>query len=62
MKKLELAFGTNIIIDCKDIPELEYTSGELWINEGLESALKVIQKGADFTYVKDRRTGSIIIK
>lgn len=62
MKKLEKAFGVKIIVECAVMPELEYTSGELRISDGIDNALRVIRNGAEFTYRKDTRTGTIYIR
>lgn len=62
MDKLELAFGVKIVIDRDTMPELMFTDGRLRISDGIEYALKVLQDGADFTWKKDFRTGTIYIR
>lgn len=62
VKKLELAFGVQIVIERETVPEMKFTDGRLRISDGIDYALQVLQKGSDFTYRKDYRTGVIYIK
>lgn len=60
--KLEMAFGVDIVIDRETLPEFKYTGGRLRVSDGIEYALKVLQHGADFSWTKDFRTGTIYIR
>ncbi len=62
MERLEKAFSVQIIIDRQDIPEINCTSGEIRISEGIDNALRVLQHVAEFDYVKDYSTGTIHIR
>ncbi len=62
MKKLEMAFGVEIVISRDTMPELKYINGKLRISDGIISALTALQGIADFQYVKDYKTGIIYIK
>lgn len=61
MARFERMYGTDILIARDDIPEVGYLSGKIKVSEGIDFALHLLQEGCDFTYVKDERTGSIII-
>ena len=62
MDKLEMAFGVDIVIDRETLPEFKYTGGRLRVSDGIEYALNVLGNGADFTWSKDFRTGTIYIR
>lgn len=62
MDKLEMAFGVKIVIDRETMPQLMFTDGRLRVSDGIEYALRVLQDGADFTWKKDFRTGTIYIR
>lgn len=62
MDKLEMAFGVDIVIDRETLPEFKYTGGRLRVSDGIEYALNVLRNGADFTWSKDFRTGTIYIR
>lgn len=62
INKLEMAFGVDIVIDRETLPEFKYTGGRLRVSDGIEYALKVLQHGADFSWTKDFRTGTIYIR
>lgn len=62
MDKLEMSFGVDIVMTSDTMPELRFTDGRLRISDGIDYALSVIQKGADFTWTKDFRTGTIYIR
>ena len=62
INKLEMAFGVDIVIDRETLPEFKYTGGRLRVSDGIEYALNVLGNGADFTWSKDFRTGTIYIR
>ena len=62
INKLEMAFGVDIVIDRETLPEFKYTGGRLRVSDGIEYALNVLKNGADFTWAKDFRTGTIYIR
>ena len=61
MKRLQKAFGVDIVIRRPDIPQINCTSGEVRISDGIEHALKVIGYVADFRYTRDNGTGKVYI-
>lgn len=61
MHRFERMYGADIIISRQDMPEVGYLSGKIKVSEGIDFALHLLQEACDFTYVKDERTGSIII-
>ncbi len=62
MRKLELVYDVEIIIDREDLPEVRYTWGKIRISEGLDHALSVLAKASDFTWERDMETGIVLIR
>ena len=62
MERLENAFDVHIVIDRHDIPEINCTSGEIRISDGIDNALRVLQHVAEFDYEKDLSSGTIHIR
>ena len=62
MKRLEKAYGIDIVILMEKMPEINCTSGEIRISDGIVNALKVLRHIADFDYERDNVTGTIYIK
>lgn len=61
VRKLEKAYGVDIIIDRNKMPSIEGLTGELRISDGIDHAMKVLQHIAAFNYSKDPLTGEIHI-
>lgn len=62
VRKLEKAYGVDIIIDRDKMPSIEGITGELRISDGIDHAMKVLQHIAAFNYSKDPLTGEIHIQ
>ena len=62
VRRLEKAYGVNIIVQREEMPEIHCTSGKVRISDGIEHALSILSQLSDFTYVKDDKTGDIYIR
>ena len=62
IRKLEKAYGVNIIVQRQDMPEIHCSSGKVRISDGIEHAMSILKQLSDFEYVKDNRTGDIYIR
>ena len=62
MSRLETAFGVEIVVERSDIPEIDCTSGEIRVSEGLDNALRVLQHVAEFEYVKSPSAKKVYIR
>lgn len=62
MAKFERAFGVKIEIRCKKMPELNFISGKMYVCEGIENALRTLQKGCDFGYVWNQEMKLVVIR
>lgn len=62
MRKMETAYGVNIEIELTEYPELKYTSGKFYINDGIDHALRVLQHIVDFRFERDHKTNTIYIR
>lgn len=62
MKKFEMAYDVDIVIDRETVPEIRYTRGKFRISEGIEHALSMLELVSDFTYEYDRQTNTIVIR
>lgn len=61
MKKVEKTFGTEIIIERNDFPELEVVRGKIPISMGLDYTLRTLQGIIPFEYVEENDTNVIRI-
>lgn len=61
MKRFENTYGVRIVMMRDDIPDIGYLSGKIRISEGVNFALKLLQKGCDFNYEEDYETNTITI-
>lgn len=50
MRLFEKSFNVRIVIDRQEMPEIECTSGEIRISDGLDNALKILRHVADFDF------------
>lgn len=62
MHRFENAYGIKIVIDRKTMPEVGYQSGKIRVSEGVNFALRLLQKECRFTYTEDYETNTITIK
>ena len=62
MRRFEKAYGVDIVIQRDKMPDIDCTSGEVRVSEGIDHALKVLQHVADFKYHRDNSTGIIYIR
>ncbi len=62
MARFERAFGVKIDIRCGKMPELNFISGKMYVCEGIENALKTLQKGCSFRYVWDQEKNLVVIE
>lgn len=61
MKKFEKYYGVTIKIECDNFAGVRY-SGKFYHSDGLQYALKVLQRDIDFTYVSEQENHIIYIK
>lgn len=50
MRKFELAYDVNIVIERDSLPQIRYTRGKVRISDGIDHALSMLALAADFTY------------
>lgn len=62
IRKLENAYGVDIVIDRENIPAMDGITGEIRISDGIDHAMKVLQHIAPFNYSRDPLTGKIHIR
>jgi ferric-dicitrate binding protein FerR (iron transport regulator) len=57
LKMLERAYGVNIEMRRSSVPEIHYAYLKFRISDGIEHALRILQRRCDFTYTYDEATG-----
>lgn len=62
MHRFENAYGVKIVIDRKTMPKVGYRSGKIRVSEGVNFALRLLQKECGFTYTEDYETNTITIR
>lgn len=62
MHRFENVYGVKIVIEREKMPEIGYKSGKIRVSEGVNFALKLLQKECDFTYTEDYETNTITIR
>jgi ferric-dicitrate binding protein FerR (iron transport regulator) len=62
MAAFEKYYNVKIIIERDNLPQIELQRGKIRISDGIDHALRTLQRGADFTYVNDSGGNTIIIK
>ena len=62
MHRFENAYGVKIVIDRKTMPKVGYQSGKIRVSEGVNFALRLLQKECGFTYTEDYETNTITIR
>ncbi len=61
MKEFEKSYGTRIIVQNKTVSNYSYT-GKFRIVDGIDHALRVLQKDLHFTYTRDSDNSTLYIK
>lgn len=62
MRKFERSFGVRIVIERPQMPAVNYNHGKIRISDGIDSALRLLQKAGDFTYTRNEEDGTIVIR
>ena len=62
MRKFELAYDVNIVIERDSLPQIRYARGKVRISDGIDHALSMLALAADFTYDYDRHAGEIVVR
>lgn len=60
--KLEKYYGVRIILERATPPEIRYQRLKVRISEGVDHALRVLQRASDFTYEYDENSNRILIR
>lgn len=60
--RLESMYGVKIVIERETMPEVGFVGGKIKVSEGLDFALRLLQRGSGFTYEKDSDTNTVIIR
>ncbi|MDE5890673.1 MAG: FecR domain-containing protein [Bacteroidales bacterium] len=60
MHRFEDAYNVRIVLERKDIGG--YMSGKIRVSEGVDFALHLLQEACDFSYEKDEKNNTIIIR
>ncbi len=60
--RFEKAFNVDIIIECEDMPELNFNRGKIRVSEGIDHALSILATAADFSYERDIIANRIYIR
>ena len=62
MRRFERAFDVNILISRPTMPVIGYVSGKIRTSEGIDFALRILQRASDFKFEIDTATNTVIIK
>lgn len=62
MERLEMAFGVRIVVEDEMPGGPVFANAKLRTSDGIDKALEVVGNGADFTYTRDHKTGTISIR
>ncbi len=62
MERFEYTYGVHIVIDRDTMPQIGYKSGKIRVSEGVDFALRLLQRACDFTYSTDYETNTITIR
>ena len=58
----EKYFGVRILIERRNIPTVDYNYGKIRISDGIDTALRMLQRSARFSYVRDPEDNTIRIR
>lgn len=61
MEDFEKAFGVNIEIEMKRLPDISEVSGKIRVNDGVANALRILQRTADFKFRINEATDTVTI-
>ena len=62
IRRLEANFHVKFIIECEQMPSVDFGWGKIFISSGIEHAMEVLQHGADFEYTFDRSNHTITVE
>ncbi len=62
MERFEYTYGVNIVVDRDEMPQIGWRSGKIRVSEGVDFALRLLQKACDFTYTVDSEANTITIR
>lgn len=62
MSKFEKAYDVKIVLNRKSVPVMEFVSGKIRISDGIEHAMRIVQRGANFKYKRDMESNTITIE
>lgn len=62
MHKFEKYFGVRILIERRNIPTVDYNYGKIRISDGIDTALRMLQRSARFSYVRDPEGNTLRIR
>jgi len=57
LKMLERAYGVKIVMRRSSIPEIHYSYLKFRVSDGIEHALRILQRRCDFKYTYDEASG-----
>lgn len=61
MKDFENAFNVRIVIRRENLPDISGVSGKIRINDGIDNALRILQRTADFRFSRDVQANLVTI-
>lgn len=62
MQRFEKDFGVRIVIECAAVPKVKYNYGKVRIADGIDSALRLLQREARFSFSTRESDGAIVIR
>lgn len=62
MHKFEKYFGVRILIERSNLPAVDYNYGKIRISDGIDTALRMLQRSAYFSYIRDPEDNTIRIR
>lgn len=62
MHRFERTYDVNILIARPTMPQIGYVSGKIHTAEGIDFALRILQRASDFKFEIDTATNTVIIK
>ncbi len=62
MERFENAYDVRIVIERATMPQIGFASGKIRVSEGVDFALKMLQRASCFTYTTDEASNTITIR
>lgn len=59
--EFEKSYAVNIVIETTETPQINF-KGKIRVSDGIDHALRILQRTADFSYVKDENSNTIYIR